>query len=109
MAYNVSSIIGYSLLIAGIILISTGLYMAFSIMTGRTPPPDLFREDITFKSPLILPGGMKTEIEVGVLPKEVLNVGAGYALSLSFIAAGSAFGRIGAELTTWSREAKQAT
>ena len=56
-----------------------------------------------------MPGGMKTEIEVGVLPKEVLNVGAGYALSLSFIAAGSAFGRIGAELTTWSREAKQAT
>gem|GEM_PF-5857096 len=34
-----------------------------------------------------MPGGMKAEIEVDVLPKEVLNVGAGYALSLSFIAA----------------------
>ncbi|MFW6111082.1 MAG: hypothetical protein ACOC6H_03505 [Thermoproteota archaeon] len=46
-------IIGYVLLVAGVLLILFSLYEVIQVFTGASPPPDLFNfSDIAFSSPL---------------------------------------------------------
>jgi hypothetical protein len=82
--------LGYSLLVAGLIMIIYSVFSMYSVYTGAAPAPPVIKMNSVTTSPTGT--GVQTELISGIESSKLVNMGIWFAL-MSFIA--SAGGRVG--------------
>lgn len=96
-----NTVVGYSLIIAGLVLIALSVYLMYTVFTGSMEPPSIFSmSDIKMSGPPPAPGAPPTEIVLlpGEEVNKIINRVLWSILMFFVISAGTRIGGLGVKL-----------